>query len=1028
MTFLRLETFGGLSLVGAEGPVLLSQRRRLALLALLAVAGNRGMQRDKLLGYLWPESTPDSARHSLDQLVYGLRRELGQSLFVGSNPLLLNSSIICSDVGEFDSALDAGALADAERLYRGPFLDGFYITDLSEFEEWTSVQRQRLAEAYAGALEKLAEQARQTGDLNHSVDLWRKRTALDNLSARGALGLMRALAEAGDRGDALRHAGVYERLVTQQLQSTPDRDVTAFAEELRRASAETRPIHPAAGQRAAWSPLPFASPPAREPDEVAISRASTSEAASEAMRPERRDAATVRSSAPIPVIRSRRLIRAGFALGGALAIAILVTVSWVRTRPGGNTTAALDKDRVVVLPFRFAGADSSLAYLAEGVMDLLAARLTGEGGPIAIDPRRAMSAWRSRAGSADSVAAEDIALAVARDVGAGEALSGELVVTRNGRLEFSGWLVDARTGISVARATVTGRPDSLFALVDQLAARLLALRAGNEERSVAALTTTSLTALRPFLEGRMENRRGHSAAAIRAFNRALEFDSTFALAAVDLALATGRLFQSKNLKTDTLPQTSGIAFGLGRPGDTDYARQWDRALQIATRERARLSYRDRALLHAVRGNYPDPTDARTVLANWEAAVQAAPDRADAHYWLGYVLLYQGRAIGLSDSRDRAAAAFRRAFELDSGYVRPLGGLIEIAAFERDTAAVRRLGVIYLARDSSSEEADYVRWRLATVLGDARGAERIRLRFDSLGVMTLDRIQWVGQVDGIALDDADRAMRAILARASERQERQMAFFRSRLLALNRGRPREEVRISQAKRELEPNSDLHYGFAIRDALWWDGDVDLAREAVLRHEESLARFDKLAGPNPKDSRRSRAWLFELWAWRLWQNDTLGAQRSISRLRRSASKSTQGPAASGIDIQAEILAGLLALHRKRADEVAASLRLIDSAAVTGCCSIPQFTNLVSARLHEASGDPRGALAAVRRGRWLNPPGFLSTHLREEGRLAALTGDREGAISAYRHYLILRSDPEPSLRPQAAAVRAELERLQRQR
>jgi DNA-binding SARP family transcriptional activator len=1029
VTFLRLETFGGLSLVGAEGPVLLSQRRRLALLALLAVAGNRGMQRDKMLGYLWPESTPDSARHSLDQLVYGLRHELGQSLFVGSNPLLLNSTILGSDVAEFESALDAGALAEAERLYRGPFLDGFYITGLSEFEEWTSVQRQRLAETYAGALEKLADEARQKGDLNHSVDLWRKRAALDNLSARGALGLMRALAEAGDRGGALQYAAVYERLVSQQLQSAPDREVKAFAEELRRAPAETSHVRQPAGQNAAGSALPSAAPPAREPDEVAISRASSGEAASQAMQPEGRGAATVRRSVPIPVMRSRRRPRAGLALAAlAIAIAILVTVSWVRTRPGGNTAAALDKNRVVVLPFRFAGSDSSLAYLAEGVMDLLAARLTGEGGPTAIDPRRAMSAWRSRAGSTDSVAAEDIALAVARDVGAGEALSGELVATGDGRLEFSGWLVDARTGTSVARTTVTGRPDSLFALVDQLAARLLALRAGNDERSTAALTTTSLTALRAFLEGRVENRRGHSAAAIRAFNRALEFDSTFALAAVDLALATGRLFQWKNLKTDTVPQTSGIAFGLGRPGSTDYARQWDRALQIATRERARLSSRDRALLHAVRGNYPDPTDARTVLSNWEAAVQAGPDRADAQYWLGYVLFYQGRAMGLRDSRDRAAAAFRRAFELDSGYVRPLGGLIEIAAFERDTGTVRRLGVIYLARDSSSEEADYVRWRLATVLGDARAAEMIRLRFDSLGVRTLDRIQWVGQVDGIALDDADRAMRAILGRASERQERQIAFFRSRMLALNRGRPGEEVRISQAKRELEPNSDLHYGFAIRDALWWDGDVDLAREAVLGHDESLAAFDKLAGPNPKDSRRSRDWLFSVWAWRLWQNDTLGAQRNISRLRRSLSKNIQGPAASGVDIQAEILAGLLALHRKRADDVAASLRLIDSAAVTGCCSIPQFTNLVSARLHEGSGDPRGALAAVRRGRWLNPPGFLSTHLREEGRLAALTGDREGAISAYGHYLILRSDPEPSLRPQAAAVRAELARLERQR
>ena len=49
---------------------------------------------------------------------------------------------------------------------------------------------------------------------------------------------------------------------------------------------------------------------------------------------------------------------------------------------------------------------------------------------------------------------------------------------------------------------------------------------------------------------------------------------------------------------------------------------------------------------------------------------------------------------------------------------------------------------------------------------------------------------------------------------------------------------------------------------------------------------------------------------------------------------------------------------------------------------------------------------------------------LREEGRLADLAGDREAAIEAYRHYLALRTDPEPSLQPQIEQVRAELARL----
>ncbi len=86
---------------------------------------------------------------------------------------------------------------------------------------------------------------------------------------------------------------------------------------------------------------------------------------------------------------------------------------------------------------------------------------------------------------------------------------------------------------------------------------------------------------------------------------------------------------------------------------------------------------------------------------------------------------------------------------------------------------------------------------------------------------------------------------------------------------------------------------------------------------------------------------------------------------------------------------------------------------------------NLISARLREAGGDPRGALAAVRRRMYgCCQRRYLSTPLREEGRLAVLTGDTTSAIKDYQHYLALRSEPEPALRPEMERVREELAAL----
>jgi hypothetical protein len=69
-------------------------------------------------------------------------------------------------------------------------------------------------------------------------------------------------------------------------------------------------------------------------------------------------------------------------------------------------------------------------------------------------------------------------------------------------------------------------------------------------------------------------------------------------------------------------------------------------------------------------------------------------------------------------------------------------------------------------------------------------------------------------------------------------------------------------------------------------------------------------------------------------------------------------------------------------------------------------YGNLVAARLHQERGEIPATLAAVRR-RAVGMGSFphYVKYLREEGRLAALTGDREGAIRAYRHYLALRGD-----------------------
>jgi DNA-binding SARP family transcriptional activator len=259
----RLQVFGGLSLLDAAGSPAVTQRQRLALLAVLAIAGERGVSRDKLLLYFWPDSTAEHARHALEQLLYALRRQLSADAITGPDPLRLNPAFISSDVDDFGRALARGAPAEAVALYAGPFLDGFYLDTGGAFEDWVSGERRRLADDHTMALYRLARQAGDGKQITQAIGWWQRLAAADPHSERAALGLAAALEAAGNWAGALEQLEAYKVLVTRELRIAPTPELDAFMKRLRDEHARR-----AEGAGAAEKPLPEA--PGRYPIEREI--------------------------------------------------------------------------------------------------------------------------------------------------------------------------------------------------------------------------------------------------------------------------------------------------------------------------------------------------------------------------------------------------------------------------------------------------------------------------------------------------------------------------------------------------------------------------------------------------------------------------------------------------------------------------------------------------------------------------------------------------------------------------------------
>ncbi|MEO7682292.1 MAG: BTAD domain-containing putative transcriptional regulator, partial [Gemmatimonadaceae bacterium] len=230
-----LELLGTLSLRNETAPVPVSaqQKRSLGLLAILALAGRQGFPRDRIEAYLWPESSPPLARHSLDQTVYAIRHALGSDFILSSGrELRLNPDLVHVDAWEFEEAIRARQWAAAVERYKGPLLDGFHFTDCREAESWIDAERARLLREYQKAVEFLANVAAEAGDHAQSVTWWRRLANSDPLSASATKHLMMALAAAGDRAVAVKQARLYQELVRQELEIEPDAEIERLAATL----------------------------------------------------------------------------------------------------------------------------------------------------------------------------------------------------------------------------------------------------------------------------------------------------------------------------------------------------------------------------------------------------------------------------------------------------------------------------------------------------------------------------------------------------------------------------------------------------------------------------------------------------------------------------------------------------------------------------------------------------------------------------------------------------------------------------
>lgn len=496
MGVLKLTLLGGHEgTCGPGQPFRLPTKKAWAMLAYLALQPGRVFSREHLAGLLWGDRFDEQARKSLRQTLYEIRNALGDDageyLHTTRDTASLNSDNTNVDALCLETLIakgDEDSLTEADRLYRGPLLQGLDIGE-EAFEEWLAAERARLHVRACGALERLTALRLERGDVEFAIETGQRLLRLDPLNEEAHRLLIRGLAKAGRRSDALRHFNEMEGLLEKELQVTPETATVALV--------------------ASVSNGTFAKPAARE----------------------------ALPSRPTPSLGSRWHWR--WATIAVLVVGLGTLAAWLHlSKPDFEPAVAAmmayplpDNPSIAVLPFENVSDSAEDGLIAKGLTKDIIAALSNV-------PDLFVIFWTS------SLAYEGEPVTVrqvAEDLGVQYVMEGS--IQRSGdRLRVTAQLVDAISGRHVWADRFDRKVDDLFALQDELVLRILtALRVNlsfGEGGRPTGRGTTNLKAWLLMIQGTEEGFKYTRESAVRArdfYQKAHELDPNWGIPLAGLA-------------------------------------------------------------------------------------------------------------------------------------------------------------------------------------------------------------------------------------------------------------------------------------------------------------------------------------------------------------------------------------------------------------------------------------------------------------------------------------------------------------
>lgn len=205
------------------------------------VVTRRAQPRTALAGLFWGDVDEYYARRNLNRTLSNLTQLVGNHLeitrqsvaFARDQPYWLDVEVLDDAATMPPTGQNVAVLAAAADRYRGDFLDGFYVHDAPEFEQWVLTERTRLRASALQLHHELSDYYAQQGALPQAMEHARRILQLEPWREEAHRQLMKLLAQSGQRSAALTQFELCRQALASELNVEPDAATLALVAQIR---------------------------------------------------------------------------------------------------------------------------------------------------------------------------------------------------------------------------------------------------------------------------------------------------------------------------------------------------------------------------------------------------------------------------------------------------------------------------------------------------------------------------------------------------------------------------------------------------------------------------------------------------------------------------------------------------------------------------------------------------------------------------------------------------------------------------